>query len=634
MLYQSKIRFFLIKQDQSSVSSYALQFRTLAATCGWNESALITAYRHGLNPEIRLQLAIYDDVVGLENIIQRSIRVDQRHTACMLDTPTPPPPPSGANLPAPEPMDIGSHHLSSSERQRRISSHLCLYCGLSGHQLPTCPIRPPRSVVSTVRLPLPISAIITYLHHSLPVQALIDSGSAGNSIALSTLQRLQTRQRVIPQTLHVQSILGKPLGRGGIGHRSPDITFQIGHLHREEISFMVLDGSTVEIILGCPWLEEHAPNVQWSTGEILQWVKKPSRPSSVSTSSVPLASTSVESPPVDNPLEIPTPYRAFQDVFNKQLATTLPPDRPWDCVIDLLPGAMLPHSKIYPLSIPEQKAMEKYIEEALQQGYIRPSTSPAASSFFFVGKKDGGLRPCIGYRILNQSTVKFRYPLPLVPASLEQIRDAQIFTKLDLRSAYNLIRIRKGDEWKTAFITPAGHYEYLVMPFGLSNSPSVFQGFMNEIFRDVLNRFVITYIDDIRIYSSKLSEHIRHVRFVLQRLRDHHLYLKLEKCEFHQKSIQFLEYVITPQGVTMDQRKVDAVTNWSLPTNIKELQRFLGFANFYRRFIKGFSQICAPITSLLKCWAKSLSWTAQATIAFEEVEEVFQLCSYPRPSGS
>ncbi|KAG1954691.1 retrotransposable element [Pimephales promelas] len=286
--------------------------------------------------------------------------------------------------------------------------------------------------------------------------------------------------------------------------------------------------------------------------------------------------------------EIPTPYRAFQDVFNKQLATTLPPHRPWDCAINLLPGAMLPHA----------------------------FSSSARRT-----------EACIDYRILNQSTVKFRYPLPLVPAALEQLRDAQIFTKLDLRSAYNLIRIRKGDEWKTAFITPAGHYEYLVMPFGLSNSPSVFQGFLNEIFRDVLNRFVIIYIDDILISSANLPEHIRHVRFVLQRLRDHHLYLKLEKCEFHQKSIQFLGYVITPQGVTMDQRKVDAVTNWPLPINIKELQRFLGFANFYRPFIKGFSQICAPITSLLKWGAESLSWTAQATIAFEELKRSFSSAS-------
>ncbi len=151
--------------------------------------------------------------------------------------------------------------------------------------------------------------------------------------------------------------------------------------------------------------------------------------------------------------------------------------------------------------------MEEYIKEALNQEFICPSTSPAASSFFFVAKKDGGLRPCIDYRVLNDQMVKFAYPLPLVPAALEELRGSCIFSKLDLRSAYNLIRIRRGDEWKTAFVTPTEHYEYRVMPYGLSNSPSVFQNFMHEIFRDKINRFVLIYIDDILIYSPTIEEH-------------------------------------------------------------------------------------------------------------------------------
>ncbi|XP_016378977.1 RNA-directed DNA polymerase homolog [Sinocyclocheilus rhinocerous] len=177
------------------------------------------------------------------------------------------------------------------------------------------------------------------------------------------------------------------------------------------------------------------------------------------------------------------------------------------------------------------------IEEALQQGYIRPSTSPAASSFFFVAKKDGGLRPCIDYRTLNKSTVKFRYPLPLVPAALEHLRGATVFTKLDLRSAYNLIRIREGDEWKTAFVTPTGHYEYLVMPYGLVNAPSLFQDFMHKVLREYLHRFVLVYIDDILIYFRSMAEHRHHVVEVLERLREFHLFLKAEKCSFHQSSV-------------------------------------------------------------------------------------------------
>ncbi|KAL0187827.1 hypothetical protein M9458_014926, partial [Cirrhinus mrigala] len=142
--------------------------------------------------------------------------------------------------------------------------------------------------------------------------------------------------------------------------------------------------------------------------------------------------------------------------------------------------------------------------------------------------------------------------------------------------AYNLIRIRKGDEWKTVFVTPSGHYEYWVMPYGLSNSPSIFQNFMNEIFRHMLNRFVIIYIDDILIYSPNLEEHRCHVT-------QHRLFLKGEKCKFHETTVHFLDYVITPEGVQMDQGEVDAVQNWPQPTTVKEMQRFLGFANFYCR---------------------------------------------------
>ncbi|KAL0176595.1 hypothetical protein M9458_028925, partial [Cirrhinus mrigala] len=325
----------------------------------------------------------------------------------------------------------------------------------------------------------------------------------------------------------------------------------------------------------------------------------------------------VESPEPKIIPEIPAEYMAFQDVFSKQAATHLPPHRPWDCAIELLPGAQLTKGKVYPLSIPERQSMEEYIVEALEQGFIQPSTSPAASSFFFVGKKDGGLRPCIDYRQLNSQIVQQPYPLPLVPAALEELRGAQVFTKLDLRSAYNLVRLHAGDEWKTAFITPTGHYKYWVMLYGLSISPSVFQTFMNEVFREFLHRFVVVYIDNIFIYSRNQAEHRQHVQQVLQKLCDHSLYLKLEKCEFHQPSVQFLGYNISAEGVQMDQGKVNTILNWPPPNSIKELQCFLGFANFYRRFVKDYSSITAPLTSPLRGKPKHLTWNPAAHEAFQ-----------------
>ncbi|KAJ7986713.1 hypothetical protein DPEC_G00342750 [Dallia pectoralis] len=267
--------------------------------------------------------------------------------------------------------------------------------------------------------------------------------------------------------------------------------------------------------------------------------------------------------------------------------------------------------------------MSLYIDEALQQGAIRPSTSPAASSFFFVKKKDGGLRPCIDYQGLNDITVKNRYPLPLIPAALEQVGQASIYSKLDLRSAYNLVRIREGDEWKTAFITHRGHYEYCVMPYGLTNAPAVFQAFMNDIFRDMIDRFVIVYIDDILIFSNSLVEHVCHVKQVLERLQKHQLYVKLEKSEFHVSTISFLGAVLTPEGVKLDDTKILAVRNWPQPKTVKELQRFLGFANYYRRFVRNFSTTAAPLSAMTSQKGRNLTWTDAARRAFHDLQHRF-----------
>ncbi|KAL0148123.1 hypothetical protein M9458_056593 [Cirrhinus mrigala] len=344
--------------------------------------------------------------------------------------------------------------------------------------------------------------------------------------------------------------------------------------------------------------------------------------------------TSIESPETQVKITIPTHYYDLSEVFSKTRATQLPPHRPWDCAIDLLPNAMPPKSRIYPLSRTKDQAME-YIKEALDSGFICPSTSPAAAGFFFVSKKDGGLRPCIDYRGLNNVTVKFRYPLPLVPSALEQLREATIYTKLDLRNAYILIRIKEGDEWKTAFLTTRRHYEYQVMSYGLANSLAIFQSFINEILKDFLNKFVIAYIDNILIYSKSEAEHINHVRTVLSRLLENQLYVKAKKCEFHVNQTSFLSYHISHQGVKMDTAKVQTVTEWPQPTTIKELQRFLGFANFYRCFIRNYSTVASPLTLLLKDKPHKLKWTEEANQALISLKERFTsapILKHPDPN--
>ena len=318
----------------------------------------------------------------------------------------------------------------------------------------------------------------------------------------------------------------------------------------------------------------------------------------------------------DKVTELPLIYQDLMDVGDKQQADKLPPHRPYDCPIELLPGASIPFGNIYPLAGPELKALKEYIEENLAKGFIRPSSSPAGAPIFFVKKKDGSLRPCIDYRELNKITIKNRYPLPLILELLERVRHAKIFSKLDLRGAYNLVRIRSGDEWKTAFRSRYGHFEYLVMPFGLCNAPATFQHLANDIFRDLLDQFVVIYLDDILIFSNSTEEHQQHVRLVLERLRKNKLYIKLEKCEFHRTEIQFLGYIISPQGLHMDPNKIKAIVDWPVPSNVKEVQRFIGFANFYRRFIKNFSTIVTPITQLTRKTKKEFVWSPEAQESF------------------
>ncbi|KAK3554752.1 hypothetical protein QTP70_033447, partial [Hemibagrus guttatus] len=424
-------------------------------------------------------------------------------------------------------------------------------------------------------------------------------------------------------SLRITAIDSQPIGEGYLRHQTEPLGLQVGLFHHERLTFYITSSPENPVILGFPWLRRHDPQISWRTGELTRWSPACLRNCLRNPVSRSCGMCSVEKADTGTHIRLPQPYTDFEGVFSQERASHLPEHQEWDCAIDLLPNTSLPKGRIYPLSLPESKAMEDYIEGALAAGHIRPSTSPAAAGFFFIEKKDGGLRPCIDYRGLNAITVRYPYPLPLVPAALEQLRGARVFTKLDLRSAYNLVRIRKGDEWKTAFHTTHGHYEYCVMPFGLTNAPAVFQALINGVFRDLLGRGVIAYIDDILVYSTSMEEHVGQVREVLARLQRFHLFVKLEKCEFHRTTVTFLGYVISPRGVEMDTNKVRAVAEWPAPATIKELQRFLGFANFYRRFIRSYSSVAAPLTSLLRGKPKKLNWTGQARVAFQRLKDCF-----------
>ena len=328
------------------------------------------------------------------------------------------------------------------------------------------------------------------------------------------------------------------------------------------------------------------------------------------------------STPSPVPPTLPPEYHDFADVFDKRNADKLPPHRPYDHEIRLEPGTKPPFGPIYSLSERELDELSTYIKDNIAKGFIQPSTSPAALPILFVKKKDGSLRLCVDYRAINKITIKNRYPLPLITESLDRLKTAKSYSKIDLRGAYNLLRIAKGDEWKTAFRTRYGLYEYLVMPFGLTNAPATFQNLMNDVLRPFLDKFVIVYLDDILIFSETPEEHTDHVRQVLQKLRDTELFAKAEKCEFGKSEVEFLGYVVSPGGVRMDPKKVEAVTDWPVPRSVKELQTFLGFINFYRRFIWNFAKTAAPLTNLLR---QNVPFRIDSTAlaAFDALKESF-----------
>ena len=274
------------------------------------------------------------------------------------------------------------------------------------------------------------------------------------------------------------------------------------------------------------------------------------------------------------------------------------------------------------MSEQELQTLREQLNDLLGKGFICPSNSPAGAPILFVKKKDGSLRLCIDYRNLNHITRKNRYPLPLIGDLLDRLRTAKVFTKIDLRAGYHNVRIAPGHEWKTAFRTRYGSFEYLVMPFGMTNSPATFQHFMNDIFRDMADIFVIVYLDDILVYSENEADHEEHVRRVLQRLREHNLHAKLGKCTFHTDTIEYLGFIVSPAGISMDSAKTQVISDWPVPKNVKEVQSFLGFANFYRRFIANYSDIVVPLTRLTRKDTPFI-WSPACQTAFEGLKHAF-----------
>lgn len=310
----------------------------------------------------------------------------------------------------------------------------------------------------------------------------------------------------------------------------------------------------------------------------------------------------------------------YDDIFPKEEPSGLPPLRGIEHQIDFIPGVTLPNRPAYRANPEETKEIQRQVEDLLSRGRIRESLSPCAVPVIVVPKKTGEWRMCIDCRAINQITVKYRYPIPRLDDMLDELHGAVIFTKIDLKSGYHQIRIREGDEWKTAFKTKSGLYEWLVMPFGLTNAPSTFMRLMNHVLREFIGKFVVVYFDDILIYSKNMNDHMMHLRAVLDTLRNESLYANLKKCTFCMDKVVFLGFVVSGKGIEVDLEKVKAIQEWPTPKSVSEVRSFHGLASFYRRFVRDFSTIAAPLNELVKKEV-SFHWGEKQQHAFDLLKD-------------
>jgi hypothetical protein len=306
----------------------------------------------------------------------------------------------------------------------------------------------------------------------------------------------------------------------------------------------------------------------------------------------------------------------FADVF--QDPHSLPPHRVYDHAITLFPGSAPVNSKPYRYSPLQKDEIESQVKDMIDSGLITPSMSPFASPVLLVKKKDGTWRFCVDYRKLNSITVKSKFPMPIVDELLDELAGTRFFSKLDLKAGYHQIWMVEDDEYKTAFKTHHGQFQFHVMPFGLTNAPSTFQCVMNSVFAPLIRKYVLVFMDDILVYSPDLPSHLTHLKQVFELLRQHKLYAKRSKCSFACSQLEYLGHIISDQGVSTDPTKTAAMLAWPVPANVTELRGFLGLTGYYRKFVKNYSILAKPLTVLLQ--KKAFQWSDDAQQAFQKLK--------------
>ena len=485
------------------------------------------------------------------------------------------------------------------------------------------------------------------------VNALFDTGANISLVSQALMKRM--RLAVGLQSQGVTTINEKPILTYGTVELNVQVTDSEGMVRTQRHAFVCADIGTEDLVLGLDWIRQHTPVVldwvqsrwRWPVastavkivppeafhqelvnGSVAYVVhyETPTQAMHAAATLQRVAGVSLDERPVS---ELPAYLDAYRDVFSSEAAGVLPKHGKLDHAIDTIDGENPPYGPLYNLSFQELEVLRQYLEESAKKGWIRRSTSPAGAPVLFVPKKDGGLRLCVDYRGLNRITIKNRHALPLISKTQDRLQGSAIYTKLDLKDAYHRIRIKEGDEWKTAFRTRYGHFEYLVMPFGLANAPATFQAYISQALVGLVDMMCVIYLDDILIYSAEKRRHHADVAQVLDRLRQYKLYCNLKKCEFDTDTVEFLGFVVGVDGIKMESSRVESITQWPAPTTFRELQVFIGFANFYHRFIAGFSKVIRPLTDMLKGMKAGkktgpFPWGDAEAKAFQDLKTRFQ----------
>ncbi|KAJ1701330.1 hypothetical protein LUZ63_001109 [Rhynchospora breviuscula] len=471
----------------------------------------------------------------------------------------------------------------------------------------------------------------------VPIQILIDTGSTHSFVNPALIN---PDIRPISQTtpLLVRIADGTAMSTTT---KCEEVNFTLQH-HQLTGEVRLLNIQGYDMILGMDWLSLHGPmTIDWQQGRVLLHkdgqelvLQVASEVAALSLCQGQLAIAKEERNggqlflaqivSLDDTQHVPLVHPKLQPVLDSfkevfTAPTCLPPSRSVDHQIPLKSDSKPVTVRPYRYSHFQRMEIEKIVEDLLTSSFIRPSTSPYSSPVLLVKKKDNTWRLCIDYRQLNDSTIKNKYPIPIIDDLLDNLKGAAYFSKIDLRSGYHQIKMNESDIFKTAFRTHNGHYEFVVMPFGLTNAPATFQTLMNTLFKPFLGKYVLVFFDDILIYSKTLEDHVHHVHTVLQVLLSNQLKAKFSKCEFGSNSIEYLGHIINSQGVATDPRKVDAMINWPQPKSVKELRGFLGLTGYYRKFVKNYGLISKPLTDLTK--KNAFAWSPQAQVAFDTLKQ-------------